>query len=133
MKQRNIHGDYTIDMIDGLIRVKFIGQSNKEMFIELDEHIKRMVIERSPKPWGVICDIREWGLNTPECWNEVGMNTADWLIEHNQQFEALVCASQLQKHLANQRISYTPQIPVKVFSMYNEAMDWCDKFIKTWR
>ncbi len=85
----NPHGNFTISCEQQTIFVRVIGAWNLEGYRDFVAAFKQAALPLSAKPWGVIVDIRDWELSTPEVEAEEE-ELQLWTLRHNQRWRAFV-------------------------------------------
>lgn len=121
-----VHGDFKIIKYKHSLDVKIIGQWNYEGAIGYIDKFKKAASSISQNDWGVIVDLREWELGTPETERPIA-ELQFWCKDNNQRYEATVIGDkdirrfQMDKYLETLDRNSIEQ---KYFKNYDDAIKW---------
>ncbi|MGF1741767.1 hypothetical protein L4C34_11955 [Vibrio profundum] len=125
MKQRNIHGLWTMRFENRILYSALTGPTNKEASEAWLKDLKSHVMtskEGDVKPWVILFDLRSWSMTSLDAW-EANDKNMEWLSEHSCIFLAFLFSKEIQhfaikKHLKDQSF-------VHFFFNYDEAQRAC--------
>ncbi|MGF1741742.1 hypothetical protein L4C34_11830 [Vibrio profundum] len=125
MKQRNIHGLWSMHFEGRVLYSEVTGATNKEAAQTWFDEMKQTIIsspESDITPWVYLLDCSKWIGTSLDSW-ETNNTIADWLFEHNCLFHAVVMPGRLQEFAVKTQMHNTSII--QVFFDYDKAHQAC--------
>lgn len=83
------HGDYKIQIHKLYLEVEVSGSWNNYTMLHFIEDFKDAAKKIYMHPWGVLADLSNWELSTPET-EEPMKKLQKWCSENNQKYEATI-------------------------------------------
>jgi len=121
----NPHGRYTIEREERTIFIRVMGAWNLEGYRDFVAAFKQEALALREQPWGVIVDIREWELSTPEVEAEED-ELQLWTLHNNQRWRAFVSDASYIKALKIEEGAKPVEegIESRFFSSHKDARQW---------
>ena len=119
------HGSYDIRRQDQALIVTIEGSWNLEAYLEFVEVFKAAAEPLCQQPWGVLVDIRRWGLSTPEV-AEADEALQVWTLRNNQRWRAYVSdrSALKQGQIENYSAPVAGGIESRFFDATGDARRW---------
>lgn len=121
------HGNATISREGRVLVMDISGSWNLPGYLEFVERFKAAAEPLTAGEWGVLVDIREWDLSTPEV-QEVESELQRWTLEHGQRWRAFITDESGLKEALTTKSAEPVQgeIESRYFRSAEEARAWLD-------
>jgi hypothetical protein len=117
------HGEYQLERHGQIIILSCIGAWNdytaRKMCEEFLTHAKNI----SDQPWACLTDLSKWELGAPEIWPPL-QKLYKWSNDHNQELQAIVTVTRLQKILMKRAHAPLTKMRVQQFPERTPALHW---------
>tara|TARA_R110002167_G_scaffold91458_1_gene246019 strand:- start:68650 stop:69054 length:405 start_codon:yes stop_codon:yes gene_type:complete len=120
---RNEHGSFEFELSGQVLIMRPGGAWNVETAIRCCKEYKELAESINDSPWAGVVNLLSWELGTPEIWAEIDAVNA-WADQHNEKFEAVICANSLQTFLLEQTYSKFRNVQTKFCDTELEALKW---------
>lgn len=120
------HGEFRIKVHEKYLEIKIYGKWNYEGIIELIADFKKSASKINKSAWGVLTDLTEWELSTPDTENPM-KKLQEWCMEHNQRYEATVIGDRyVKKYQMNHYLEGVDSsiIQHRYFKTVEDALKW---------
>ncbi|WP_159084527.1 hypothetical protein [Dongshaea marina] len=123
---RNKHGTYSIELDSNIVIMRAYGSWNLEQAEAYCHDLcENYVSHIEHSPWGLVGDLTEWGLCTPEAMQRFEQ-LAEELSNRNQYFQAAISQMKMQQSLAREYATRAGHLlTVKHFHDFGEGLRWC--------
>ena len=127
---KNEHGDFSTVVNARSLSHRIWGSWNKETASSFKTAIKQQANDLQGSPWGMVADIRDWELCTPEVFDYFD-EALVYCIDHDLCCQAAVVNIRIQEVLAKSHYGRVfPSLKSDSFSAYDDAKAWCLQQIK---
>ena len=119
------HGSYSICRQQSILLLRIYGSWNIEASRELLQRISDVAVEFQGNPWAVLCDVREWGLSTPDS-VAFGAEAATHMDGLGRSHTAMVIGEKwlAQMTLEDAYLAGAREVPLRFFEQELEAREW---------
>jgi len=118
------HGTYLIEPAGKCFILRCNGSWNVETSKKMTQELTRLAEPVSSQPWGLLIDLTEWALGTPEIWMPITMFNR-WANQNNLHNLAVVSSQNIQRVLIKRELLVSlPNVESKFFEQSTSAQRW---------
>ena len=117
------HGSYELELQGQILIQRAAGAWNFETAKRCCAEYKALAETINASPWGVVVNLLNWELGTPDIWSEIDAVNR-WADQNNEKFEAVICTNDIQVMLLERTYDNFSKVETCFCDSEQQAIDW---------